>query len=59
MVKNLMIIFSIAVLCLSLAFAQTTSDKKSEAIALVEKAVAFVNEHGREKGLAEMNKPGG
>lgn len=59
MVKSLMIIFSIAVLCLSLASAQTASDKKSEAIALVEKAVAFVNEQGREKGLVEMNKPGG
>ena len=59
MVKSLMFIFSIAVLCLPLASAQTTSDKKSEAIALVEKAVAFVNEHGREKGLVEMNKPGG
>jgi cytochrome c len=59
MVKNLLIVFTIALLGLSLAAAQTASDKKSEAIALVEKAAAFVSEHGREKGLAEMNKPDG
>ena len=66
MVKNLLIVFSIALLGLSLTSAQTeqtppkvTSDKKAEAIALVEKAAAFVSEHGKEKGLAEMNKPGG
>ena len=66
MVKSLMIVFSIALFGLSLASAQTvqttpkaTSDKKAEAIALVEKAAAFVSEHGKEKGLAEMNKPGG
>ena len=38
---------------------KATSDKKAEAIASVEKAAAFVSEHGKEKGLAEMNKPGG
>ena len=66
MVKSLMIVFSIALFGLSLASAQTvqttpkaTSDKKAEAIALVEKAAAFVSEHGKERGLAEMNKPGG
>jgi len=59
MVKSLLIVFSIAVLCLSLASAQTASDKKAEAIALVERAAAYLNEHGREKGLTEMNKPGG
>jgi signal transduction histidine kinase len=66
MVKNLMIVFSITLLSLSLASAQTvqtppkaTSDNKAEAIALVEKAAAFLGEHGKEKGLAEMNKPGG
>lgn len=66
MVKSLLIVFSIALLGLSLVSAQTeqtppkaTSDKKAAAIALVEKAAAFVSEHGKEKGLAEMNKPGG
>jgi signal transduction histidine kinase len=66
MVKSLMIVFSITLFGLSLVSAQTvqttpkaTSDKKAEAIALVEKAAAFVSEHGKEKGLAEMNKPGG
>ena len=59
MVKSLLIVLFIALLNLSLASAQAASDKKSEAIALVEKAVAFVNEHGREKGLVEMNKSGG
>jgi signal transduction histidine kinase len=66
MVKNLLIFFSIALLGVSLTSAQTeqappkvTSDKKAEAIALVEKAATFVSEHGKERGLAEMNKPGG
>ena len=66
MIKRLLIVFAITLLGLSFASAQTgqttpmvASDKKAEAIALVEKAAAFVSENGREKGLAEMNKPGG
>jgi signal transduction histidine kinase len=60
------LIFAIAILGLSLATAQkeqltpqASTDKKAEAIALVEKAATFLSEHGKEKGLAEMNKPGG
>jgi cytochrome c len=66
MIKRLLMVFFIALLGLSLTSAQTeqtppkaTSDKKTAAIALVEKAAAFVSEHGKEEGLAEMNKPGG
>ena len=66
MVKNLMIVVSVALLSLSLTFAQTvqmppkaTSGNKAEAIALVEKAAAFLSEQGKEEGLAEMNRPGG
>jgi cytochrome c len=66
MIKRLLIVFAIALLGLSLASAQKeqmtskdSSDKKAEAKAMVEKAAAFVSEHGKEKGLAEMNKPNG
>jgi len=63
MFKNFLMGFSIVLFGLSLASAQTpskaTSDRKAEAVALVEKAAAFTSEHGKEKGLAEMNKPGG
>jgi cytochrome c len=66
MIKRLLIVFAIVLLGLPLAYAQNEPmtpkagpDKKAEAKALVEKAAAFVSEHGREKGLAEMNKPDG
>jgi cytochrome c len=66
MIKRLLFVFAIALLGLSLAFAQkeqmtpkASSDRKAEAKAMVEKAVAFVSEHGKEKGIAEMNKPNG
>jgi len=66
MIKRLLIVFAIALFSLSLASAQkeqmtpkAISDKKAEARAMVEKAAAFVSEHGKEKGIAEMNKPGG
>ena len=59
MVKSLLIFFCITLLGLSIASSQTASDRKAEAIALVEGAVGFLNDHGREEGLAEMNKPSG
>ena len=49
--SSLLIVFSIALLGLSLASAQTASDKKSEAIALVEKAAVLCAEHGKKKDL--------
>ena len=66
MLQRLLIAFVIVLLGLPLAYAQrepiipkASPDKKAEAQALVEKAAAFVSEHGREKGLAELNKPDG
>jgi cytochrome c len=66
MIKRLLFVFAVALLGLSTAFAQKEqitskagSDKKAEAKAMVEKAAAFVSEHGKEKGLAEMNRPDG
>jgi cytochrome c len=66
MIKRLLIVFAIILLGLSLAYAQkeqmtpkANPDKKAEAKAMVEKAAAFVIEHGKEKAIAEMNKPDG
>lgn len=66
MIKRLVIVFAIVLLGLPLAHAQkeqmtpkASPDKKAEARAMVEQAAAFLSEHGREKGLAVMNKPDG
>jgi cytochrome c len=66
MIKKLLIVHAVVLLSLSLASAQNEQmtpkagpDRRPEAKALVERAAAFVVEHGREKGLTEMNKPDG
>jgi cytochrome c len=65
-IKRILFVLVIFLLGLPLAYAQkeqttpkANSDKKAEAKAMVEEAAAFVSEHGREKGLAELNKPDG
>jgi len=61
MSKKLLIAVVIVVLGLSWAYAQQQQavDEKALAKAMVEKAAAFLNENGKEKTIAEINKPDG
>lgn len=61
MSKKLLIAVVIVVLGLSCAYAQQQQavDEKAVAKAMVEKAAVFLNENGKEKTIAEINKPDG
>lgn len=59
MLRKLPIVILIVFFGLSWAYAQGTEDEKAEAKALVEKAEAFMLQHGKEECLAEVNKPDG
>jgi len=61
MSKKLLIAVVIVVLGLSWTYAQQQQavDEKAVAKAMVEKAAAFLNENGKEKTIAEINKPDG
>jgi signal transduction histidine kinase len=58
--KKLAILLGILALALGLEVA-VAADRgtKAEAVAMVQRAVAFLQTHGREKALAEFNNPKG
>lgn len=53
------IVIGIMVLALCMFGTAFATSETDEAMALVEKAAALVKAQGREKGLAELNTPGG
>ncbi len=58
--KRLLIALAIVLSCVTFALAQQHAvEEKAEAKAMVETAAAFLNEHGKEKTIAEINKSDG
>ncbi len=53
---GMLFVFTLAVMGLAYADGRGTPE---EAKMMVEKAVAYLNEHGKDKALAEFNKPNG
>lgn len=59
--KKITVLLAIFVFAMGLLHPALAADKgtKAEAVAMVKKAVAFLQANGREKALAEFNKPKG
>jgi len=55
--KRLVLYVMIMILCLAVSISVYASASTEEAEAMVKKAVAFMKENGKEKALAEFNKP--